>query len=119
MVDRSREVVPGMITCGMETAELESSPRMGPTFGELAPAAGAGLPLPTPLPHSSATLLTPPANPPTALPLISPPRPPSLPAGAMFISGQKAAHVALNALRRQQDLERAAAGEQQKQPVAA
>ncbi|PSC68848.1 thiazole biosynthetic enzyme [Micractinium conductrix] len=71
VVDRSREVVPGMITCGMETAELESSPRMGPTFG------------------------------------------------AMFISGQKAAHVALNALRRQQDLERAAAGEQQKQPVAA
>lgn len=34
IVDRTREVVPGMVICGMEVAELDGSPRMGPTFGE-------------------------------------------------------------------------------------
>lgn len=53
IVDRTREVAPGMVLCGMEVSELDGSPRMGPTFG------------------------------------------------AMFVSGMKAAHVALNALRRQ------------------
>ena len=48
----TREVVPGMVICGMEVAELDGAPRMGPTFG------------------------------------------------AMFISGQKAAHCALNSLKR-------------------
>ena len=52
MVDRTQEVIPGMVICGMEVAELEGCPRMGPTFG------------------------------------------------AMFVSGQKAAHVAMNSLRR-------------------
>ena len=51
-VRHTREVVPGMIICGMEVAELDGAPRMGPTFG------------------------------------------------AMFISGQKAAHCALNSLKR-------------------
>ena len=41
-----------MVICGMEVAELDGAPRMGPTFG------------------------------------------------AMFISGQKAAHCALNSLKR-------------------
>lgn len=59
VVDRTREVVPGMVIAGMEVAELDGSPRMGPTFG------------------------------------------------AMFMSGQKAAHVALNSLRRQQEEEMA------------
>lgn len=59
IVDRTREVVPGMVICGMEVAELDGCPRMGPTFG------------------------------------------------AMFMSGQKAAHVALNSLRRQQEREAA------------
>ena len=51
-VAHTREVVPGMVICGMEVAELDGAPRMGPTFG------------------------------------------------AMFISGQKAAHCALNSLKR-------------------
>lgn len=51
-VRHTREVVPGMVICGMEVAELDGAPRMGPTFG------------------------------------------------AMFISGQKAAHCALNSLKR-------------------
>ncbi len=51
-VAHTREVVPGMVICGMEVAELDGAPRMGPTFG------------------------------------------------AMFISGQKAAHCALNSLQR-------------------
>lgn len=55
IVDRTREVIPGMVICGMEVAELDGCPRMGPTFG------------------------------------------------AMFVSGQKAAHVALSALRRHQE----------------
>jgi thiamine thiazole synthase len=34
VVDRTREIVPGMVICGMEVAELDGCPRMGPTFGE-------------------------------------------------------------------------------------
>lgn len=33
VVDRTREVIPGMVVCGMEVAELDGVPRMGPTFG--------------------------------------------------------------------------------------
>ncbi|GAB9465793.1 Rib72 protein [Globisporangium polare] len=50
IVNGTKEIVPGMIVCGMEVAELEGAPRMGPTFG------------------------------------------------AMMISGQKAAHIALECL---------------------
>ncbi|KAL1537368.1 triosephosphate isomerase [Salvia divinorum] len=50
IVRHTREVVPGMIVTGMEVAEIDGAPRMGPTFG------------------------------------------------AMMISGQKAAHLALRAL---------------------
>ncbi|KAI5084443.1 hypothetical protein GOP47_0000612 [Adiantum capillus-veneris] len=50
IVKFTREVVPGMIVTGMEVAEIDGSPRMGPTFG------------------------------------------------AMMVSGQKAAHLALKAL---------------------
>ncbi|KAI8906404.1 thiazole biosynthetic enzyme, chloroplastic [Gorgonomyces haynaldii] len=50
VVQETREVVPGMVVAGMEVAELDGAPRMGPTFG------------------------------------------------AMFMSGQKAAHVALKSL---------------------
>jgi len=54
IVNNTREVVPGVILTGMELAETDASPRMGPTFG------------------------------------------------AMLVSGQKAAHVALAALRARQ-----------------
>ncbi|KAL0027404.1 hypothetical protein WJX79_009232 [Trebouxia sp. C0005] len=57
IVRNTREVVPGMIICGMEVAELDGAPRMGPTFG------------------------------------------------AMFMSGQKAAHCAINSLNRQNALQ--------------
>ena len=53
VVAHTREVVPGMVICGMEVAEVDGCPRMGPTFG------------------------------------------------AMFMSGQKAAHCAMNSLKRQ------------------
>lgn len=53
VVNHTREVIPGFVICGMEVAELDGCPRMGPTFG------------------------------------------------AMFLSGQKAAHCALSSLRRQ------------------
>lgn len=35
VVRNTREVVPGMILAGMEVAELDGSPRMGPTFGAM------------------------------------------------------------------------------------
>lgn len=35
VVDRTREIVPGMVICGMEVAELDGCPRMGPTFGAM------------------------------------------------------------------------------------
>ena len=40
-------------------------------------------------------------------------------AGAMFMSGQKAAHVALNALRRQQEGAGAGEGQEEEKPLVA
>ncbi|KAF5827323.1 Thi4 family-domain-containing protein [Dunaliella salina] len=62
IVENTREIVPGMVLAGMELAEIDGSPRMGPTFG------------------------------------------------AMLVSGQKAAHVALAVLRKRQAQEAAATG---------
>mmetsp|Transcript_94777 Transcript_94777/g.163582 ORF Transcript_94777/g.163582 Transcript_94777/m.163582 type:complete len:178 (+) Transcript_94777:1026-1559(+) len=53
IVNGTREIFPGFVVCGMELAEVQNSPRMGPTFG------------------------------------------------AMFLSGQKAAWVALDSLKKQ------------------
>jgi thiamine thiazole synthase len=61
IVNNTREIVPGMVLCGMELSEVDGSPRMGPTFG------------------------------------------------AMYVSGQKAAHVAAGVLRRKQAQEAIAA----------
>ncbi len=54
MVNHTREIFPGMVVCGMEVAEVDQCPRMGPTFG------------------------------------------------AMLLSGQKAAYVALEVLKKQE-----------------
>jgi cysteine-dependent adenosine diphosphate thiazole synthase len=35
VVEGTSEVVPGMIFCGMEVAEITGAPRMGPTFGAM------------------------------------------------------------------------------------
>eukprot|EP00199_Chlamydomonas_sp_CCMP681_P001835 CAMPEP_0119101316 /NCGR_PEP_ID=MMETSP1180-20130426/402_1 /TAXON_ID=3052 ORGANISM="Chlamydomonas cf sp, Strain CCMP681" /NCGR_SAMPLE_ID=MMETSP1180 /ASSEMBLY_ACC=CAM_ASM_000741 /LENGTH=358 /DNA_ID=CAMNT_0007085425 /DNA_START=53 /DNA_END=1129 /DNA_ORIENTATION=+ len=35
IVNNTREVVPGMVMTGMELAEIDGSPRMGPTFGAM------------------------------------------------------------------------------------
>ena len=71
VVAHTREVVPGMVICGMEVAEVDGCPRMGPTFG------------------------------------------------AMFMSGQKAAHCAMNSLKRQAAAAKTAAPAQKKAAIAA
>jgi len=35
VVNHTREIFPGMIVCGMEVAEVDQCPRMGPTFGAM------------------------------------------------------------------------------------
>eukprot|EP00210_Caulerpa_lentillifera_P007719 g7365.t1 len=35
IVENTREVVPGMVLCGMEVSEIDGAPRMGPTFGAM------------------------------------------------------------------------------------
>lgn len=35
IVNKTREVVPGMVVAGMEVAEVDGHPRMGPTFGAM------------------------------------------------------------------------------------
>ena len=71
VVAHTREVVPGMVICGMEVAEVDGCPRMGPTFG------------------------------------------------AMFMSGQKAAHCAMNSLKRQAAAAKTAAPASKKAAIAA
>lgn len=55
IVNNTREIVPGMVICGMEVSEADGAPRMGPTFG------------------------------------------------AMYVSGQKAADITLDLLRKDQE----------------
>lgn len=35
IVKDTREIVPGMVLCGMEVSEVDGAPRMGPTFGAM------------------------------------------------------------------------------------
>lgn len=35
VVEKTREIFPGMILCGMEISEIDGAPRMGPTFGAM------------------------------------------------------------------------------------
>jgi thiamine thiazole synthase len=35
VVNHTREIFPGMVVCGMEVAEVDQCPRMGPTFGAM------------------------------------------------------------------------------------
>lgn len=35
IVSNTREIVPGMVLCGMEVSEVDGAPRMGPTFGAM------------------------------------------------------------------------------------
>jgi len=35
IVQNTREIVPGMVLCGMEVSEVDGAPRMGPTFGAM------------------------------------------------------------------------------------
>uniref|UniRef100_A0A7S4FV60 Thiamine thiazole synthase n=1 Tax=Eutreptiella gymnastica TaxID=73025 RepID=A0A7S4FV60_9EUGL len=35
IVNHTREIFPGMVVCGMEVAEVDQCPRMGPTFGAM------------------------------------------------------------------------------------
>jgi len=35
IVNKTREIVPGMVVAGMEVAEVDGAPRMGPTFGAM------------------------------------------------------------------------------------
>lgn len=35
IVENTREIVPGMVLCGMEVSEVDGAPRMGPTFGAM------------------------------------------------------------------------------------
>lgn len=35
IVSNTREIIPGMVLCGMEVSEVDGAPRMGPTFGAM------------------------------------------------------------------------------------